>query len=86
MSVFSPDSLINQRFRMCRNPERPNFYYFVPENKVLSFMQMNSQSADPHGSLGRFLYQPGIQQPGQKERHEPNQMLPTEKSGGRAIR
>ena len=41
---------------------------------------MNSQSADPHGSLGGFLDQPGIDQPAEKERDDPNQMRPTEKS------
>ena len=60
-----------------QKPEWPNLFYFVPENKILSFAQMNSQRADPHGSFGYFLYQPGIEQPAQKERHEPKQMLPT---------
>ena len=60
MIVFSPDSLINQKISNVQKPEWPNFFYFVPENKVLPFAQMNSQSADPHGSLGYFLYQPGI--------------------------
>src|SRR5215472_2490068 len=61
-----------------QNPEWPDFFDFVPKNKVLPFMQMNPQGAEPHGSLGHFLQQPGIYQPSQEERHEPNQMLPTE--------
>ena len=59
MSAFSPDSLINQSERMFRNLSGRTFFYFVPQEEVLPFTQMNPHGADPYGSACCFLQEPG---------------------------